>query len=721
MEGSTARAKQAAALAPAFQLSRPIRWLHLKPRPITFWRLTKSCSDGAAALPRVLHGHGAVESGRSRDAFKRVSGCGCGEQRCECPTCGQELSQCDERQRTEHVNRCLDRVEAVGDGDQSNDRRRRKRRRGRNGAAAYASGRVDADAGGGRGFRRGQRERVQLCVQNLRLRHVGDRPDASHPPREALRPEVRREAWRHGEVEQTETIVRRLDKMEAAPDAFSIMMKSSAGKEEPQLLLLVRLRALAVTHPDPIIFVVAESSNVFDVLMRGSKTAAVLNARKRPVPFKFTRKAIQRRRLLYPDFKCIQGTNPPFIVDGFQYACKKNSSIYFLTHFHSDHYGGLSKNFDCGIIYCNEITAKLVVQELGVQSKYVHPVGMNTPVLVADVQVTFMDANHCPGSAIILFRLKDGKTYLHTGDFRFNRTMLDYHALQPHIPTGDETIDHNGKIVGLKRLDGVYLDTTYCDPKYTFPTQQVAVDHALELMDKHLKQEKVLYLFGSYTIGKERLFMEIARKFQKKVCVSKAKLNIIETFGWPAEAMRLLTTEPAATNLHVVRMQDLQMDNLTVLLAKHRLRFRRIVAFRPTGWTFNGKNPRSISTCCTDPSGKIHVYGIPYSEHSSFAELCDFVQVVNPVSIFPTVNCSNKRKATNQVNALRQVAFHNISVLFKQQQKQIKQQLKDLKQKQNQNQINEAHDTAVDNAAGDPDEYSSPHELQSHTGGGYCT
>ncbi|GMF15739.1 unnamed protein product [Phytophthora fragariaefolia] len=126
------------------------------------------------------------------------------------------------------------------------------------------------------------------------------------------------------------------------------------------------------------------------------------------------------------------------------------------------------------------------------------------------------------------------------------------------------------------------------------------------------------------------------------------------------------------------------MDNLSVLLMKHRLRFRQIVAFRPTGWTFSSKNPRSISTCCTDPSGKIHVYGIPYSEHSSFAELCDFVQVVNPHAIIPTVNCSNKRQATKQVSALRQVAFHNISTLFKQQQKDIKQQLKDLKQEQQQ-------------------------------------
>ncbi|POM80465.1 DNA cross-link repair protein [Phytophthora palmivora] len=533
-------------------------------------------------------------------------------ERYDCPTCGQELSDCDERQRMEHVNRCLDRVEA-GDTqvnghetatsvedtlvEEENELQTQ---------VTEVEDEVDSESECGYVCKICGLDMTEIDLMR-RIRHVklcgqkfGVRPGDL------------------GELEHAETIVARLDTKEEKPNAFAIMMKSSKGKTET-----------------PIVGI--ERSNVFDVLMRGSKTAAVLNARKRPVPFKFTRKAIQRRRLLYPDFKCIQGTNPPFIVDGFQYACKENSSIYFLTHFHSDHYGGLTKTFDCGIVYCNEVTAKLVVQELGVKSKYVHPVGMNTPVLVGDVQVTFMDANHCPGSTIILFRLKDGKTYLHTGDFRFHRKMLDYHALQPHIPTGNETIDHNGSIVGLKRLDGVYLDTTYCDPKYTFPTQQVAIDHALELMNKHQMQEKVLYLFGSYTIGKERLFMEIARKFQKKVCVSKAKLKIIETFGWASDAMQLLTTEPAATNLHVVRMQDLQMDNLTMLLAKHRLRFRRIVAFRPTGWTFSNKNSRSISTCCTDPSGNIHVYGIPYSEHSSFAELCEFVQVVNPLSIIPTV------------------------------------------------------------------------------------
>lgn len=191
------------------------------------------------------------------------------------------------------------------------------------------------------------------------------------------------------------------------------------------------------------------------------------------------------------------------------------------------------------------------MQELGVASKFVHPVPMDRPVVVAGVEVTFMDANHCPGAAILLFRLKSGRVYLHTGDFRFNRSMLAYPPLRPFA------LSAAGGAAPAARLDGVYLDTTYADPKYTFPTQQAVVSHALSLMDRHLQRQdggqppepdrKTLFLFGSYSLGKERLFMEVAAKFQRKVCVSKAKMGVISTFGWPERQLRLLTTEAGAT------------------------------------------------------------------------------------------------------------------------------------------------------------------------------
>lgn len=83
-------------------------------------------------------------------------------------------------------------------------------------------------------------------------------------------------------------------------------------------------------------------------------------------------------------------------------------------------------------------------------------------------------------------------------------------------------------------------------------------------------------------------------------------------------------------------MQNLQMEHLTALLDKHRLRFHRVVAFRPTGWTFGGGS--GMSTCKTDLSGSIRVYGVPYSEHSSFLELADCVRSFNVGEIIPTVS-----------------------------------------------------------------------------------
>ena len=65
-----------------------------------------------------------------------------------------------------------------------------------------------------------------------------------------------------------------------------------------------------------------------------------------------------------------------------------------------------------------------------------------------------MDANHCPGAVQFLFRLPCGRRYLHCGDMRFTPSLLS----NPH----------------LRRAQGataVFLDTTYCNPKFTFPPQ----------------------------------------------------------------------------------------------------------------------------------------------------------------------------------------------------------------------------------------------------------
>ena len=63
------------------------------------------------------------------------------------------------------------------------------------------------------------------------------------------------------------------------------------------------------------------------------------------------------------------------------------------SHFHSDHYGGLTRSWTAGPIYCSAVTANLVKANLGVSARYVVPLPMDTPCTVDGVTVTLMDAN----------------------------------------------------------------------------------------------------------------------------------------------------------------------------------------------------------------------------------------------------------------------------------------------------------------------------------------
>lgn len=89
-------------------------------------------------------------------------------------------------------------------------------------------------------------------------------------------------------------------------------------------------------------------------------------------------------------------------------------------------------------------------------------------------RITAVDANHCPGAAQFIFERmtssacaghRAGKAsdriterYLHTGDCRYHAQQFQSNA-------------HLQRCVGS--LDALYLDTTYCNPKHSFPDQVI--------------------------------------------------------------------------------------------------------------------------------------------------------------------------------------------------------------------------------------------------------
>lgn len=72
-------------------------------------------------------------------------------------------------------------------------------------------------------------------------------------------------------------------------------------------------------------------------------------------------------------------------------------------------------------------------------------------------------------------------------------------------------------------------------------------------------------------------------------------------------------------------------------------KYKRLVGFRPTGWA-----KQALVTY-----GKaIRVWSIPYSEHSSFNELREFVSWLHPGNIIPTVNCNSQKKIIDMIHYL---------------------------------------------------------------------
>lgn len=327
------------------------------------------------------------------------------------------------------------------------------------------------------------------------------------------------------------------------------------------------------------------------------------------------------RKKQCPFYKKIPGTG--FTVDAFQYGEIEGCTAYFLTHFHSDHYCGLTKNFMFPI-YCNKITGNLVKSKLRVKEQYVHVLPMDTECVVNGIKVVLLDANHCPGATMILFRLPSGTAILHTGDFRANPSMERYPALIS------------------QKVHTLYLDTTYCSPEYTFPSQQEVIQFAVNTAFETVTlNPRTLVVCGTYSIGKEKVFLAIAEVLGSKASMSRDKYKTLQCLE-SAAVNSLISVDWAGTLLHILPMMQITFKGLQDHLNKFSENFDQVLAFKPTGWTYSD-SCLSLLDIKPQTRGRITIYGIPYSEHSSYLEMKHFVQWLKPQKIIPTVNVGDWR------------------------------------------------------------------------------
>ncbi|KRY01037.1 DNA cross-link repair 1A protein [Trichinella pseudospiralis] len=348
-----------------------------------------------------------------------------------------------------------------------------------------------------------------------------------------------------------------------------------------------------------------------------------------------------------PMYKFVPGTS--FVVDAFKFGKIPDIELYFLSHFHHDHYVGLTRHFDAPIC-CSQITASLVHLKLKVSKSFLRVFNVNEWTdLGDDNSVMLIDANHCPGAVMFLFHLKNDHYVLHTGDFRAEQVVLD------------------NPIWSSIRVDYLYLDTTYFNPAYIFPCQMVAITKMISIV-KQIQQQhnKLLILVGTYQVGKERIFTALAEALDCKVAVEKNKMQTLKCFD-DKKLSDSLTLLKSSTFLHVVPMSFLNRQKLIAYLGCYPT-YEHLVAIKPTGWEFSGRTEDSLidiqkmnKITILGMLGAVRrVYGIfpekqvqhilngillffagvPYSEHSSFDELKQFVVKLRPKQVIPTVNVS---------------------------------------------------------------------------------
>ncbi|KAM4611123.1 5' exonuclease Apollo isoform 1-T2 [Polymixia lowei] len=290
----------------------------------------------------------------------------------------------------------------------------------------------------------------------------------------------------------------------------------------------------------------------------------------------------------------------PLAVDFWQVRKCPHSRLFFLSHMHSDHTVGLTSTWCDRPIYCSPVSATLLKLKLQVKDQWIHPLELDEPYMLSlddigkeRLTVTLLDANHCPGAVMFLFQGYFG-SILYTGDFRYTPSMLREPCLRNNTT-----------------IDVLYLDNTNCDPTRTLPSRQQATQQIKEIIRSHPNHNVVI---GLYALGKESLLVELAMEFKTWVEVSIERMETLRALEVPD----VFTTEPGDGRIRAVEQSVIRSAAVHQWNREHPT-----LAILPTSRPLVSFHPN------------VHV--VPYSDHSSYKELEDFVCALKPSCLIPIV------------------------------------------------------------------------------------
>ncbi|TKY66920.1 5' exonuclease Apollo [Spatholobus suberectus] len=331
----------------------------------------------------------------------------------------------------------------------------------------------------------------------------------------------------------------------------------------------------------------------------------------------------------------------------------EGSQAYFLTHLHSDHTHGLSCAWSHAPLFCSPLTAKLLPFrfprfDLSLL-RILHPGTTHTLTLPSTLlHVTAIDACHCPGSIMLLFRREFG-CVLYTGDFRWEATCEKANRAR-HVL--------RDALQNVPAVDVVYLDNTYSNPIYDFPPRHVAAQKVIDIISSHPDHDVII---GINTLGKEDLLVEISRALQIKIWVWPERLRTMHLLGF----RDIFTTNTSLTRVRAVPQYSFSVETLEALNAtqptigimpsglpwiKKSLQKNEFLSgsfltsrYKRGKWSENSEVQidKQIGNIGSPEKFHKYMYSVPYSDHSNFEEIEDFIKLVQPTSLKGIVSSSS--------------------------------------------------------------------------------
>ncbi|KAJ5142698.1 uncharacterized protein N7515_001485 [Penicillium bovifimosum] len=216
----------------------------------------------------------------------------------------------------------------------------------------------------------------------------------------------------------------------------------------------------------------------------------------------------------------------------------------FLSHVHSDHLQGL-ESFRAPFIYCSQATRELLLHiekyphrmnfNKGIlESRRLHykhlakllrPIPINTPTEIEltprrRIRVTLFDANHCTGAVMFLIE-GDGKAIVYTGDIRSEtwwvNSLIRHPILIPYT-------------LGQKRLDKLYLDTTFATARKLFRQFPSKAEGLAELLQKvQAYPDDTVFYFRAWTFGYEDVWVALSAALNTRVHVDRYQMGLYQS------------------------------------------------------------------------------------------------------------------------------------------------------------------------------------------------